>query len=301
MTAIGQLHLSFVRSQQGRAPEALILLELSREVFVRHEMRWEEAATWVLTAWAQIALGRLAEAGTACALGLRLIEPIGDSWGRIHAEAMLCGLAQAEQRFADAAVHLSAAANAAHRLGLRAAEAHHLTSLGRVHDQLGQPQQAIDTLQRAIDVGRSTGDLRTVAMARVRLGRVLRAVGQPAEARTELELAHRWYARAGGGDGAALAECLLAVIDLTEGVRGAEPRLDGVIDRARAASDLEVEVLGLDGLAAGSALQGRDAQARQALDRADGLLRHARHLIGDGDRIDRDRAVESYWPDRTTG
>ena len=50
-------HLSFVRSQQGRAQDALDLLEESRVVFREHGLEWEEAADWVLTAWAEIARG----------------------------------------------------------------------------------------------------------------------------------------------------------------------------------------------------------------------------------------------------
>ncbi len=52
---------------------------------------------------------------------------------------MLGGLAQAEHRFADAAAHLSRAADAAHALGFAAAEAHHLTNLGRAQQQTGDP------------------------------------------------------------------------------------------------------------------------------------------------------------------
>ena len=60
LRAVGQLHLSFVRSQQGRAQDALVLLEESRAVFRHLGLGWEEAAGWVLTAWAEIARGEMA-------------------------------------------------------------------------------------------------------------------------------------------------------------------------------------------------------------------------------------------------
>ena len=220
LRSVGQLHLSFVRSQQGRAQDALDLLEESRVVFHDLGLRWEEAANWVLTAWAEIARGEMARGKAACDEALRLIVPIGDNWGRIHAEAMLGGLAQAEHRFADAAAHLEQAAEAAHQLGFRAAEAHHLTNLGWAEHESGDPQRATATLERAIEVGRATGDLRTAALAQVRLGRVLRSLGQSAAARTVVEAAQHWYALAGGGDGALLAESVLAALDVEDDASG---------------------------------------------------------------------------------
>ena len=185
LRTVGRLHLSFVRSQQGRAQDALDLLEESRAVFRERGLAWEEAADWVLTAWAEIARGEMARGKAACDEALRLIVPIGDNWGRIHAEAMLGGLAQAEHRFADAAAHLEQAAESAHQLGFRAAEAHHLTNLGWAEQQLGDPQRAIATLERAIDVGRATGDLRTAALAQVRLGgSSARSASQPPPGRS---------------------------------------------------------------------------------------------------------------------
>ena len=45
---------------------------------------------------------------------------------------MLGNLARSERRFADAAGHYGAAADAAARMGFAGAEAHHLSNLGRV-------------------------------------------------------------------------------------------------------------------------------------------------------------------------
>ena len=177
--AVAQLHLAFVHSQQGRAPEALAVLAGCRTEFQRRGPAWEAGASWVRTAWAEIAVGRTDDAQVACDAALTLIEPIGDAWGRIHAEAMLGRLAQAEYRFDDAVGHLMRAAEAAHQLGFGAAEAHHLTNLGHAQYELGTPRAAIMTLEHALEV-----------------------------------------ARAGGGDGAELAELLLAELDAEGGGSG---------------------------------------------------------------------------------
>ena len=58
----------------------------------------------------------------------RLLTPIGDSWGLVHAEAMLGAIAQAEHRFDDAATSLSSAAAASERLGFLGQAALHLTT-----------------------------------------------------------------------------------------------------------------------------------------------------------------------------
>ena len=155
---------------------------------------------------------------------------------------------------------------------------------------MGDPQRAIGTLERAIDVGRSTGDLRTAALAQVRLGRVFRSLGQSTAARAVVEAARNWYALAGGGDGALLADSVLAALDVEDEVPGAQERIDHVLTVAHDAGDIEVEVLALDTSALGFAKLGRPAEAQTALARADQLTPAALHLLTDADRIDRDRA-----------
>jgi tetratricopeptide (TPR) repeat protein len=203
---------------------------------------------------------------------------------------MLGGLAQAENRFADATAHLERAADATHKLGFVAAEAHHLANLGRAQEQRGDRQAAIATLQRAIETAHATGDLRTGALAGARLGRVLRSAGQRQPARDIARLAQRWYSTAGGGDGAALAEYVLAALDADERAPNAAEHLGYVLATARHARDVEVEVLALDALARVNAEQGRTTDAREMLDTADRVMSAARHLVTDLDRIDRDRA-----------
>ncbi|WP_203701387.1 BTAD domain-containing putative transcriptional regulator [Asanoa iriomotensis] len=285
---VGRLYLAFVRSQQGRAADALALLAECRAGFRARGQDWEEGVSWLLEAWASIALGETDRGRAACDEALRLLAPIGDQWALSHAEALLGELAQAEQRFVDAAAHLRRAASATHALGFAAAEAHHLANLGRALQQSGDPSAAAQTLRRALDVARGTGDLRTAALAGVRLGWVLRALGEPA--REPLESAHRWYRAAGRGDAALLAEYLLAALDADDGVAGADDRLVSVLASARQAGDGVVEVLTLETLARVRAATGRISDARDLLAAAETALPAVKHLVTAADRADRDHA-----------
>ncbi len=216
LRSVGQLHQAFVRTQQGRPEAALALLAACRAEFHRLGRLWEEGGTWLLAAWAEIALGETDRGRAACDQALRLLTPLGDRWMASHLGAMLGNLALAEHRFTDAATHLRRAADAAHHLGFAAAEAYHLTTLARAQEHSGEPHTAITTLERAIDAALATGDLRVAAMARVRLGRLRHAHGDRHSARTAALLAHQWYCAAGGGDGAGMAEDLLAALDADE-------------------------------------------------------------------------------------
>ncbi|HEY7273504.1 MAG TPA: BTAD domain-containing putative transcriptional regulator [Actinoplanes sp.] len=269
-----RLFLAFAHSQQGRPHDALAALAACRD-----DLRgWERGAAWLLTAWATIALGDVAEAKRACAEALAVLSPLGDQWALSHAEAMLGTLAQAERRFPDAVAHLTRAADAAHRLGFAAAGSLHRTNLGRAHQQNGDPTAAIAAFERAIQDATAAGDLRVVALARVRLARVLRALGRTADARSHVDSARQWYATAGGGDGALLADHLDADLD-------ADPeRLATVLAAARAAGDPEVEVLTLDALARLHAAAGRTDEAAAARAAADDLMPAAGHLLTPDDR-----------------
>ena len=108
-----------------------------------------------------------------------------------------------------------------------------MTSLGRAQCQAGDYDAGAATLELAVDKAEATGDVRLAALARVHLGRVLRAVGQVARARTALEAATAWHRDAGGGEQAALGECLLAAMDAADGSPGAEERLVAILDDAR--------------------------------------------------------------------
>ena len=98
-------------------------------------------------------------------------------------DAMLGELARIQHRFDDAVVHLGRAAETSRRLGFLQTEAYQLSSLGRAQCQAGDYDAGAATLELAIDKAEATGDVRLAALARVHLGRVLRALGQVAEAR----------------------------------------------------------------------------------------------------------------------
>ena len=129
------------------------------------------------------------------------------------------------------------------RLGFQQTEAYQLSSLGRAQCQAGDYPAGAATLALAIEKAEATGDVRLAALARVHLGRVLRALGQLAPARAALEAAAAWHRAAGGGEQAALGECLLAALDADE------PRLSAILADARRDDDAAVEVFALDALA----------------------------------------------------
>nr|WP_246497162.1 BTAD domain-containing putative transcriptional regulator [Sphaerisporangium rubeum] len=249
LRGVDLLYLSFVRSQQGRARDALTLLAECRPRFRRLGLAWEEGTCRLLTAWAEIALGATDRGKAACDEALSLLAPLGDQWALNHIEAMLGALAQAEHRFADATGHLRRAAEATHALGFAAAEAHHLTNLARAQHQSGDRPAAIATLERAVDTARDTGDLRTAAAAGVRLGHFLRLAGDRSRARSIVRSARHWYAGAGGGDAVTFADYVLAALDADDGMPGAATRLAEVVTAARRAQDTETELLALGTLA----------------------------------------------------
>jgi tetratricopeptide (TPR) repeat protein len=287
--SVGQLYLSFVRSQQGRPAEALDLLGRCRAVFQRRGLGWEEGASWLLSAWALIALGELARGKAACDEALRLLRPLGDQWALSHAEGMLGALAQGQQRYADATVHLGGAADATHRLGFAAAEAHHLANLGRAQEQNGDRVAAVATFAQAIEAAQAIGDLRTAALGNARLSRALRFVA-PIAARAAAEWSQHWYGTTGGGEAFLLARYVLAALD------GDPDQLTEVVATARETHDVEVEILALDALAQLRVERGDDAEARTILNEADAVMPGARHLLADSDRVDRVRAMSQLEP-----
>ena len=115
--------------------------------------------------------------------------------------------------------------------------------------------------------------MRLAALARVHLGRVLRALGRIAPARVALEAASAWHREAGGGEQAALGECLLAALDARDGVPGAAQRLEALLDAARRDDDAPVEVFALDAL-------GRSEEADRRMPAAAAL----HHRAGSGRR-----------------
>jgi hypothetical protein len=142
------------------------------------------------------------------------------------------------------------------------------------------------TLELAIEKAEATGDTRLAALARVHWGRVLRATGQLAQARTALEAAAAWHRDAGGGEQAALGECLLAAMDAADQVSGADRRLAAILDDARHDDAAHVEVFALDALARVAALAGDIISARDLCAAADRRMQAASHFITELDRSD---------------
>jgi hypothetical protein len=124
------------------------------------------------------------------------------------------------------------------------------------------------------------------ALARVHLGRVLRALGQRAGARAALETATAWHRGAGGGEQAALAECLQAAMAAKEQVAGAEERRGVIRDEGRRSNDAHVEVFALDALARIAADAGELATAKELAAQADLRMEAVSHFITDLDRVD---------------
>jgi predicted ATPase len=166
----------FVLTQEGRAAEALEGLARCRDSYAAAGAVWEEGGSLLLAAFAHLAQGDVVAGRAACEEAIAILQPVGDAWGLLHAEGALGRIAQAEQRFADAARHHRFAAEAADRLGFGGAAALHRVQLGRAQHLAGDAG-AVGTLDRAVAGARVAGDRRLLAMAQVAQAEVLRASG----------------------------------------------------------------------------------------------------------------------------
>ena len=206
----------------------------------------------------------LGDTGTAArdateAVGI--LTPIGDSWGLVHAQAMLGGIAQAEHRFDDAADALSRAADESARLGFLGQAALHRAIAGPRAAAAGH--QARGRLVRPEPRDRNgRGDGRLAATARLNLARLLRRTGQGAAAMALLRRTPSG-SRAGGGDGALLTHCLLAA------ETNDRDSLEEVLSAARSDENHLVGILALDGLARLSADGGEHGRATELLAQGD--------------------------------
>jgi tetratricopeptide (TPR) repeat protein len=301
LVADARRHLAFLRIQQGRPLEVLESAAASEAVYRRLDLPWETAASLLLGAFGSIMLGDTGGATRAATEAVRLLTPIGDAWGMVHAEAMLGAIANAEHRFGDAADALTRAAALSERLGFAGQAALHLTTLGRVQQRSGAPGQARDILVRAIQAAATAGDLRIAATARIHLARALRGAGDQATARTLLEANDRWYRASGGGDGALLTRCLLAAVAAEQDDHAAIAGLQTVLEEARRHHDLETQTLALDSLARAAAAGGDLPGAARLLEEADGLHAQVRHTLDDADRVDAGTARASLAAARPGG
>ena len=292
-------HLAFLRIQQGRPEDVLEAATASLVVYRRLGLPWETAASLLLGAFGSIMLGDTVSATQGATEAVRLLTPIGDAWGMVHAEAMLGAVANAEHRFDDAAAALTRAAALSETLGFAGQAALHLTTLGRVQQRSGAPEQALDTLTRAIQAATTGGDLRIAATARIHLARTLRGTGDLAAARALLEENDRWYRASGGGDGALLTRGGLAALAVESDPEAAIGDLQAVLEEARRHHDLETQTLALDALARAAVTQGDPQGAAQLLHQADGLHPQVQHTLDDADRLDAEAVRASLAADPT--
>jgi hypothetical protein len=214
------------------------------------------------------------------------LAKVEDPWLHVRGEAILGELARLQHRFDDAVLHMARAANTSRQRGFQQTEAYQVTSLGRAQCQAGDYEAGAATLELAIEKAQATGDVRLAALGRVHLGRVLRATGRDGRAREALEAANAWHRLAGGGEQAALGECLLAAIDAADGKPGAGQRLELLLKEAQDADDAPVEVFALDALARIAAVSGSPSAARNLCEAADRRMESASHFITDLDRTD---------------
>ena len=204
-----QRHRAFLAIQQGRPHDVLALTAASLTIYRLHSLRWETATSHVLAAYGSIMVGDTQTATDNALQALGILTEVGDSWGLVHTEAMLGGIAQAEHRLIDAARALTRAAGESQRLGFVGQAALHLATLARVQQRAGNVADAAATFNQAIDAAVASGDGRLAATARLNLARLHRSQGEHEAAVSLLEEDRRWYGSAGGGEGALLNRCML--------------------------------------------------------------------------------------------
>jgi predicted ATPase/DNA-binding SARP family transcriptional activator len=279
-------HLAYVVSHHGEFRQAMDLTARSRTLYEGLDRPWDLAANWFFAARAAVSAGDEGRSVEAVDQVRRWLRKVDDPWLHVRGEAIAGELARLQHRFDDALRHLGRAAETSRRLGFAQTEAYQLSSLGRAQCQAGDYETGSATLELAVEKAEMTGDVRLAALVRVHLGRVLRALGRTAEARTAIEAATAWHRAAGGGEQAALGECLAAAMDTAEGVSGAEDRLAAVLREARLRDDAPVEVFALDALARLAAAVGDVSAARELGAVADRRMAAASHFITEFDRSD---------------
>ena len=171
-------YLAYVVSHHGEWEQALELTSRSRALYDGLDRPWDQAANALFASRAAISAGdeqRSLEAAAEVEQWLAIVE---DPWLHVRRDAMLGELARIQHRYDDAVLYIGRAAETSQLLGFRQTEAYQVSSLGRAQCQAGDYETGAATLELAIDKAEATGDLRLAALARVHLGRVLRARGQ---------------------------------------------------------------------------------------------------------------------------
>jgi predicted ATPase len=95
-------HLAFLHIQQGRPGDVVARADAAVRAYGRLGLDWQTAAGLLLGAFGSIMLGDTATATRGAEAAMTLLRPIDDSWGLVHAKAMLGAIAAAEHRFDDA-------------------------------------------------------------------------------------------------------------------------------------------------------------------------------------------------------
>jgi predicted ATPase/DNA-binding SARP family transcriptional activator len=279
-------YLAYVVSHDGDFREGLELTDRSAALLEHLDRPWDLVANGLFATRAAISAGDVRRAVAARDDVARWLAMVDDPWLEVRYEAMLGELARVQRRFDDAVLHIGRAAGTSERLGFQQTEAYQVSSLGRAQSQAGDPTLGAETLERAVAKAEAIGDVRMAALARVHLGRVRRGLGEADAARAALELAATWHRSVGGGEQAALGDCLLAALDAADGVPGAEARLTSILHDAGEAGDAPVEVFALDALARLAADALDLEAARSLVDEADARMAEAAHFIAEHDRVD---------------
>ncbi|MCU1502717.1 MAG: transcriptional activator domain [Ilumatobacteraceae bacterium] len=286
LLARGCYYLAYVESHDGDFRRALELTDRSRSLYTGLDRAWDQAANALFAARAAISAGdedRSIEASNDVG---RWLHTVDDPWLHVRYDAVLGELARLQHRFDDAVIHIGRAVATSNRLGFLQTEAYQTFSLGRARCQAGDYDNGAATLALAVDKAEATGDARMATLARVHLGRVLRALGSLRSARAALEAAAAWHRTAGGGEQAALGDCLLAAMDAADHLAGADARLQVILEDAQTDGAAHIEVLALDALARLAAEHGDGATARRLGQLADRRMESATAFITDRDRID---------------
>ena len=254
----------------------------SLATYRRLALVWQTACSLVLAAYGALMLGDTAAATRQATEAMDALAPIGDSWGLVHAQAMLGGIAQAEHRLDDAAGALGDAAEQ--------------SATARLHRPGGAPPRharprpaagfagatrPLATFDRAIAAALACGD-----------GGWLPPPGSTSPGSTDraatMPRRSPCSRRTSGGTarpGAATAPCSTAAC---LGAEKADPgSLQEVLTEAAAAGNAEVQVYALDALARCAAVQGDRARADELLASADSLAPTVTHLVDEADRFDK--------------
>jgi predicted ATPase/DNA-binding SARP family transcriptional activator/tetratricopeptide (TPR) repeat protein len=296
-------YLAYVVAHSGEFRRAITLTDRARDLYSGLDRPWDQAANELFAARAAISAGDQERSVAAADQVQHWLRRVSDPWLGVRRDAVLGELARIQHRFDDAVVHIARAAETSRRLGFAQTEAYQLSSLGRAQCQAGNYDAGPATLDLAIAKAEATGDVRLAALARVHLGRVLRAVGDLPGARTALEAAAEWHREAAGGEQALLGECLLAALDAADQIPGATERLAAVLEAALEKDDAPVEVFALDALARVKVVAGDVATARDLCASADRRMPAASHFVTELDRTDarRVRPMIRVRPGDSTG